>query len=100
MLLAHPGVRGGSRIDIHGTVRYGTGPRIDRMIRANGFTVRYGMTAGSDIAPMNQLTLKSDSSGRYDYERVVCLYVSDLRNVTIITSVMYAFNRNDFFGNP
>ena len=45
------------------------------MIRANGFTVRYGtsfdMPTGSDIAP-RQLTLKSNSSG------------------TIYTSVMYA----------
>ena len=52
---------------IRNTVSYG-------MIRANGFTVRYGtsfdMPTGSDIAP-RQLTLKSDSSGT-------------------ITSVMYA----------
>ena len=44
------------------------------MIRANGFTVRYGtsfdMPTGSDIAP-HQLTLKSNSS-------------------STITSVMYA----------
>ena len=91
-LLVHAEVhREGSRMDIHGTVPYDTGPRIDnavrryRMIYANGFTVLYdtGLHSRCPIYSEQHRAASKIEIGfvRYDYERDVRL-------------------RNDFFGNP